>query len=213
MSSHRLPLHQKFVSYWDEYYSKAPQMQPSPFARFVAEKWLTQPARLLEIGCGNGRDSIWFSRLGHDVTGVDLSSKAIESCREQNSDAAFLVGDFSELNLGTQFGVVYSRFTLHSIDEATEKRALRSVHHHLLRGGLFLLEARTVLDELCGIGEKISDHEWIHEDHYRRFLEPVSFLRRVQEVGFRPDFILMSNGLAPWGELDPVVIRLALRKI
>ena len=213
MQSIHTPTHRQFTTYWDQFYARAPHMKPSSFATSSAERWLSSATSILEIGCGNGRDSLWFSSLGHEVTGVDLSSKAVESCREAKSPATFLNADFSELNLERSFGAVYSRFTLHSIDDEAETRTLDSVARHLQPGGLFLLEARTLHDELCGQGERISDREWIHGNHYRRFLDPVEFLLKARQAGFQPEYMLMSAGLAVWNELDPVVIRLALRRI
>jgi SAM-dependent methyltransferase len=43
---------------------------PSQFAVFVANE--VAPARLLEVGCGNGRDSLFFSSAGFDVVAAGL---------------------------------------------------------------------------------------------------------------------------------------------
>ena len=74
------------VHYWDEYYKKdaAPSF-PSPFAEYVANK-LSTKQNILEIGCGNGRDSKFFSSKGHHVTGLDRSGKAIELCKSLYSN-------------------------------------------------------------------------------------------------------------------------------
>lgn len=186
-------------------------MKPSRFALFAADHWLKQATDILEIGCGNGRDATWFASNGHRVTGLDLSEKAIAACLLQQSAAEFVVGDFSEISIDRRFSVIYSRFTLHSVDDETEAGTLDSVSRHLRPGGRFIIEARTIYDELCGRGERISDREWIHENHYRRFLEPVEFISRAAEFGFIPEYILMSSGLAPWGDQDPVVIRVVFR--
>ena len=71
----------ELIHHWDEYYKKdkAPSF-PSPFALYVANKLSTQQD-ILEIGCGNGRDSKFFSSKGHHVTGLDRSGEAIELCK------------------------------------------------------------------------------------------------------------------------------------
>ena len=51
--------------YWDEYYAARATTRrplPSQFATFVAGE-LEQPHRVIELGCGNGRDSI-FNNAG-----------------------------------------------------------------------------------------------------------------------------------------------------
>ena len=71
----------ELIHYWDEYYKKdnAPSF-PSPFAEYVASK-LSTKQNILEIGCGNGRDSKYFSSKGHHITGLDRSAEAIELCK------------------------------------------------------------------------------------------------------------------------------------
>jgi cyclopropane fatty-acyl-phospholipid synthase-like methyltransferase len=203
----RKSLHRDFTSYWDEYYKNNPVGEPSLFAQFVRQNYLHEGKSLLEIGCGNGRDAQWFSRTGLAVTGVDLSSEAIKHCREQVTQAEFFTGDFSELTMDRKFDYVYSRFTLHAVDEETECKTLTNVWNHLGDHGLFFVEARTILDELCGKGECLSQKEWIYNGHYRRFLVPENFLGRARKAGFSPCFIHMANGLAPWRDQDPIVMR------
>lgn len=53
--------------------------------------------RVLDLACGIGRHSVLLSKLGYDVTGVDISPLFIEKAREyavsENSDARFVLGD------------------------------------------------------------------------------------------------------------------------
>lgn len=204
------PIHRSYEPYWNQFYDGASPMSPTPFAQYAAQFWFPEPTDVLELGCGNGRDATWFASRGHAVVGVDLSGSAIEACCRQQSAAAFQQGDFSNLHLGRQFSVIYSRFTLHSVDDRTEAQTLETVRKHLKPGGRFVIEARTIYDDLCGRGTRVSDREWIYENHYRRFLDPVDLLSRVKAAGFAPEFILMTRGLALWKDQDPVVIRLAL---
>ena len=205
--SFRKSLHRDFTRYWDEFYKHAHIGEPSSFAKFARENYLHEGKSLLEIGCGNGRDAQLFGRTGLDVTAIDLSEQAIMNCKANIPSVNFLTGDFSELDLKREFDYVYSRFTLHAVDEEAEKRTLASAWNHLGNKGLLLVEARTILDELCGKGERISQKEWIYNGHYRRFLVPENFLGRARKAGFSPCFIHMANGLATWQDQDPIVIR------
>ena len=47
-------------------------------AVLIAELRGRQPGRALDVGCGEGADAIWLARHGWDVTGVDVSSVALE---------------------------------------------------------------------------------------------------------------------------------------
>jgi SAM-dependent methyltransferase len=59
-------------------------------SEFFQEAWPV-PSRLLDIGCGSGRDFLVLTRAGHTVYGVDaceaMLAAALEECRNQNVDA------------------------------------------------------------------------------------------------------------------------------
>lgn len=93
---------------------------PSLFAQeFVGELKKQKAKRVLEIGCGNGRDSIFFSYAGFDVAAVDVSSHAIKLA-EKNADDAKVIIDFQEANAEElpfkdgEFDAVFSLSVLHS---------------------------------------------------------------------------------------------------
>ena len=82
--------------YWNRYYQDGLcPMDPSPFARYAAT--LVEPGRtLVDLGCGNGRDALYFASLGLSVIAIDLSDTAIQTLRERGGDnPRFLCGDLS----------------------------------------------------------------------------------------------------------------------
>ena len=50
------------INYWDNFYIKKNKIKESSFARFVLNKVRKGRMKksLIDIGCGNGRDSIFF---------------------------------------------------------------------------------------------------------------------------------------------------------
>jgi adenylylsulfate kinase-like enzyme len=202
-------------AYWDDYYHAVKGVaSPSPFALFV-EKNVPPQQRILEVGCGNGRDASYFSRLGHAVTAVDKSGAAIELCRKLhgNSSARFLAGSlktYSEEWLG-QFDLVYSRFVLHAMTEAEEIEMLQEAYRTLKSQGQLLVECRSINDPLAREGEVISPTERI-AGHYRRFIIREELHERVLASGFEIILETESNGLAVFKDEDPIVIRFAARK-
>ena len=71
---------------------------------------------ILHLQCHFGQDTISLSRLGADVTGVDLSDKAIESAKQiandTNSNTKFICCDIYELpnHLDEKFDVIFTSY-------------------------------------------------------------------------------------------------------
>jgi ubiquinone/menaquinone biosynthesis C-methylase UbiE len=51
-------------------------------ADFVRERDVSKGSRVIEFGCGEGRDSIFLAKLGFKVTAVDVAPSAINRARE-----------------------------------------------------------------------------------------------------------------------------------
>ncbi|WP_284463192.1 class I SAM-dependent methyltransferase [Chryseobacterium sp.] len=75
-----------------------------------------QGKSVLHLQCHFGQDTISLGRLGAEVTGVDLSDRAIESARqlahETQSNANFICCDIYDLpnHLDKQFDIVYTSY-------------------------------------------------------------------------------------------------------
>jgi len=97
----------------------ATSLNPSPLAKAAvkAEMMNTTISNVLDIGCGNGRDSIFFGEQGYNVIGIDLSPEAVEIAKGNNKlkNVSFEVGDAEALRFGRNtFDLVYSLSVLHS---------------------------------------------------------------------------------------------------
>ena len=149
------------TKYWNSYYEKTGNLtKPSRFARFVRMNYLCEGASLLELGCGNGRDSLYFAEQGLKVTAVDASDYAINELAQRNiPNAEFICEDFvqSSLIYSRQYDFCYSRFSLHAINAAQEDLLLFNVKNSLKSGGKFFIEVRSVNDPLFGKGTPVTD--------------------------------------------------------
>ena len=149
------------TAHWRSYYrSDIAPIQASPFAESVADKLDGGAVRMIEVGCGNGRDAGFFASIGHDVTALDLSEAAVEFCREQHADKGirFEAGGLPAVTgrLESGFDVVYSRFVLHAMPLEEEIATLNSAAAILKPGGRLFVECRSINDPMARLGEVIS---------------------------------------------------------
>ena len=199
--------------YWENYYKNHKEpLNESSFAKYVS-KYLEKDKFLIELGCGNGRDSIFFSKSKLNVTGIDQCENEISYLNKKYSskNLNFISGDFTKMSENKKYDYIYSRFTLHSIDEKAENRVLSWTQNSLNKNGLFFLELRSVKDEMFDQGKKIGEYEAV-TDHYRRFAEFDKLKGKLKEKGFKIIESIESNGLAKSGNEDPVIIRFVVKK-
>lgn len=205
--------------YWNSYYRRqnAPEL-PSQFALFVANEVMTGelpvPGGVIDIGCGNGRDTLFFARLGFAVGALDRSQAAVALCNQRlerecasaatgsraqmgnadSPDLAALAGEFPGPLL------LYSRFFFHAIDEAAETRVIEQAASILARhGGALAVEFRTTADAASAKATP---------DHYRRFVDPDAFAALVVSAGLSVQWRAEGRGMAKYRADDAHVARL-----
>ena len=65
--------------YWDNFYrkKKSPD-QETQFARFACKQIKSLGLKVFDIGCGNGRDTIFFNKKKIKCIGLDKSNEIIK---------------------------------------------------------------------------------------------------------------------------------------
>lgn len=203
------------TAYWDQYYKNGVCTQdPSPFAQYVGT--LVEPGKhLVELGCGNGRDAVYFASQGLRVTALDTSREAISQLNSRNvPNAEFVCGDFvnSPLHQPSSYDYAYSRFTLHAVNRNQEQVLLSNLFRGLRPNGRLFIEVRGVNDPLFGKGRQVERNAFFYDDHYRRFLVLDELVESLEQWGFRVEYAQERTGFAPYGNDDPPVIRIVAIK-
>ncbi len=198
--------------FWEAFYSnKKGVLNPSPFAIFLVDNYPIKGS-MVELGCGNGRDSLYFADNNIDVLGIDQCKNIVAELNGIGvKNAEFKAADFTNLgNLGT-FDVVYSRFTLHSVNKKQASSTMIWAYKSLNAGGRFCIEVRSILDDFCGDGEEVEKDAFV-TDHYRRFIRLEEMVAELEEKGFTIDYQIEATGLAKYKNEDPSVIRIIASK-
>ena len=202
--------------HWSDYYSsgKAPS-DASPFALSVNKK-IPSGSKIIEIGCGNGRDASFFASEGHRMVALDPSESAIASCRAKDIRGLinYQQGTLPDIvdTLDNDFEVAYSRFVIHAMPLSEEIRTLLAAAKVIVPGGALFIECRSINDQMARQGEVISPTERIF-GHYRRFIIKEELESRLLDSGFKILESVESKGLAVFGDNDPMIIRVRAERV
>ena len=201
-------------NYWDRYYSKTNGIKtPSTFASYVSDL-MKKGESILELGCGNGRDSFYFAKKGFHVFAIDQSKIVINRIKKKNINPKFICKDIQKLEKNFKFKInhCYARFFLHALNENEENKVIESVANLLPKNGLFFSENRSVKSDLYGKGEVISK-DIFRTDHKRRFIRKNNLSQKLEDYGFKITKIVEKKGLAMHQDDDPVVLRIFAKKL
>ena len=200
--------------YWENYYeTHSLPAKPSLFARFALENYMESEGNLIELGCGNGRDSIFFAENNITVYAIDQVKKEIDLLSDEYAmnGLTFLQGDFTQLDFDGPYTYIYSRFTLHSVSEEQEMNVLQWGRKSLSKTGVFFIEVRSVNDEKLQEGERLSANENLVDGHYRRYFELDIFREKLEMIGYEILYAEERTGFAPHPSEDPPVIRIVCK--
>tara|TARA_R100000005_G_C4992345_1_gene199570 strand:- start:1907 stop:2476 length:570 start_codon:yes stop_codon:yes gene_type:complete len=178
--------------YWTSYYKNKKTINvPSYFCDFVIKNYNLKDKKVVEFCCGNGRDTYTLSNHCSSIVGVDFATKP-----KDNGNCSFIQADidsFLNSNSSDNFDTSYCRFGIHSISEELEDKILDFSKE-------IYFEFRSDLDNS------------FKPDHYRRTINGNYFINKVIKKGYKILFFQESIDLAPFGDQNPIIIRIIAKK-
>ena len=156
-------------------------------------------ARILDAGCGSGRNLVYLMRAGHDVFGVDSNPDAIDSVRELAGSLAprlpktnFRVEPIDAMTIpdGSVDVVICSAVLHFSRDDDHFWAMLHAMWGALADGGLFF----------CRLGSTIGMEERCRRVDGRRFVSPDGVERYLVDEALLVDVTAKLGGVL----VDPI---------
>lgn len=92
--------------------------------------------KVLEIGCGNGRDAKVISKYTKNYLGIDLSSEFIKLAEAENPKLKFIVADMEDYEFEEKLDIVFAFASFLHLDKSTFQKVLEKLHKKLNTGGL-----------------------------------------------------------------------------
>lgn len=172
--------------YWEKFYKGFKIKSPSSFARFSL-KFIPKNSIILDLGCGNGRDSYFFAKKGFKVIGIDYAY-----CPKNIKNAFFIKTNFEDfIAVYSEPRVIYTRFFIHSITDEQINKLLK------WGKGLFLSEFRSK-----------EDKPLLYTNHVRNFVDENKFLEKLLKQCYKILYYCKSKGLAKLKKEDPLIVRI-----
>lgn len=102
----------------------------------------SEPSRILDLGCGQGQDSVYFAEKGHQVVAVDFSEYALErfSAAAKALEINQVLHDLGNLPYpfeDASFDIVYAHLSLHYFTAEITRAVFAEVARLLRPSGTF----------------------------------------------------------------------------
>ena len=131
--------------HWEERYAQRDRIWSGRVNRWLAEiaEPLT-PGRALDLGCGEGADTLWLAEHGWDVVGVDISDTALSRAADEaaarglTDKVRFLQTNLSESFPDGTFDLISAQF-LQSMVHLDRERIFASSARAIAQGGLLVV--------------------------------------------------------------------------
>lgn len=201
--------------YWNSFYSNnltIRKLPPSQFSVFVLSL-ISDINYIIDFGCGSGRDTKFLGQFSDNTIGIDLSNSAIELCKKNDIKNTYYNGNIDLLRdllnkicleNKTAKTLFYSRFVLHSLDEANEKQLFNTLLNCDLENLYCAFEYRTIED-------KFLKKNFLN--HKRRFIDHNNLIKYFEKEGFEILYKTKGLGYAYFNNEDAYVGRLILKKL
>lgn len=135
--------------------------------------------RILDLGCGPGRDAEVFVERGHQVTGIDLSPQMIEIARSRVT-AQFHVMDMESLDFPpSHFDGIWASASLLHVPQKNIPRLIGNLYSLLVEEGIFYFSLKK------GSGEHLQyDPRYGNLQKFWSFFEKEEIEQIVKQTGF-----------------------------
>jgi len=162
-------------SYAQKVEEYAPEQERNKFISLIPKN-----AKILDAGCGSGRDCDYFVKHGFEVVGIDLSDKLLEIAKHRLPQVTFLKQDLRRLDFPDEsFDGIWACATLHHLARSDMLTVLKKIFTLLKPNGiLFVLVKEGVGEE--DVKESLSSglpryYVYYSFDELKKLLEDAGF--------------------------------------
>ncbi len=96
--------------------------------------------RVLDIGCGEGKDAVFFAKNGYIVSAFDASENGIKKARElamqHRVNINFFQADINEYELNEEYDIIFSSGVFHYLKPNRRERFIENLEEYTTDNGM-----------------------------------------------------------------------------
>jgi tellurite methyltransferase len=123
----------------DYYWGKDPSKMCDRVIEIIRPKPDFHP-RLLDLGCGEGRNAVYFAKQGFDVVGLDLSPLGLEKTKRYAQEVGVQIqtiqADIVNYELSDSYDVIFSTGTLQYLPQEVRPQRFQNYKDHTAPNGI-----------------------------------------------------------------------------
>jgi len=180
-----IPLYDKYAkAYASNTNQKILQFQLNKFISMLKKK-----AKILDVGCGCGRDAEYFKSEGFSVTGIDLSEGMLNEAKNKAKDVELLKMDMRKLELKKNtFNGIWCMASLLEIPKNEVGIVLKEFNKVLKKEGVLYISTKE------GGGEQFLKKEiYENEPKFYAFYKQTELEDLLKENGFEILYSIVSE--------------------
>ena len=169
----------------------------------------TKDMKILDVGCGEGRNAVYFLQKNYPIFGVDPNEVAIQYCRylaktinPETDIHRFQVGDGVAIPFhAAAFDAVISSAVLHfSEGHAHFWKMITEIHRVLKPGGVFWMRMCTGFGKILENSRDLGEGRYGLPDGSERYVLLPEGLQEFERMGFR--FIEAPKTVLVYGQRE-----------
>lgn len=122
---------------------------------------LLPEGKVLEIGCGAGRDAEELVGFGYDYMGTDISANQVELARKNHPGANFEQVSLYDLDYHELFNGFWCTAVLIHVPKARIDEALQSIHRNMLPKAVGFIAIKEGEGERLEVREELDNAEFL----------------------------------------------------
>jgi SAM-dependent methyltransferase len=153
----------------------------------------TKQMKILDAGCGEGRNAIYFINQGYQIFGIDPNEVAVQYCRFLSKSLnstfdthRFQLGKLEEIPFHAEaFDAVICSAVLHFAENDDNFwEMIREIHRILKPGGIFWFRMTTGFGGIVEQSQALENGKFLLPDGSERFLLTQSHVDNLGKMGF-----------------------------